>query len=101
MRITANHRQYFIRDGGGIPAGVTKSIWSEGGAAIWTAWNRVVNRAIQQGVTIAASAGNGFSNLNGSLATLPADLPNVISVGATGIRPLPAYPQEGGSGEGG
>ena len=46
-------------------------------------------------MTIVASAGNGYSNLNGSLATVSADLPNVISVGATSIRPLPEYPQEG------
>lgn len=64
-------------------------------AAAWTAWNRVINYARQHGVTVVASAGNDSFDLNGPVAHVPSDLPGVISVAATGIRPEPAYPQEG------
>jgi subtilisin family serine protease len=63
--------------------------------AVWTAWNRVANYVIRKGVTIIASSGNGDANLNGSLDHIPSDVPPIISVGATGIRPDPFYPQEG------
>ncbi|MCB2179604.1 S8 family serine peptidase [bacterium] len=66
-----------------------------GGSATWTAWNRVVNYAINKGVTVVASAGNDGVNVNGSLFHIPGDLPGVINVGATGIQPAPFYPQEG------
>lgn len=62
-------------------------------AANWTAWNRVANYVTQQGVTIVAAAGNFNFDLNGPVAHVPSDLPGVISVGATGIRPDPLYPQ--------
>jgi subtilisin family serine protease len=63
--------------------------------AVWTAWNRVANYVTRQGVTIVASSGNGDANLNGSLDHIPSDVPAIISVGATGIRTDPVYPQAG------
>ncbi len=64
-------------------------------AAIWTAWNRVADYVRRKGVTVVASAGNDGVSLNGPVAHVPSDLSGVISVGATGIRPQPAYPQAG------
>jgi len=46
-------------------------------------------------VTIVASSGNGNADLNGPLDHIPSDVPAIISVGATGIRTDPFYPQEG------
>lgn len=57
--------------------------------AIWKAWNRVVGHVVRQGVTIVASAGNEGISTNGPVAHVPSDVPQVISVGATGIRPCP------------
>jgi subtilisin family serine protease len=68
---------------------------SQEDVARWTAWNRVANYVTRQGVTIVASAGNDGVNLNGPVDSVPSDLPNVISVGATGIRPEPYFPQPG------
>ncbi|MGW8267376.1 MAG: S8 family peptidase [Longimicrobiales bacterium] len=65
------------------------------GAAVWTAWNRVTEYATRAGVTVVASAGNEIVNVNGPLFHIPGDLPMVINVAATGIQPLPLYPQEG------
>jgi subtilisin family serine protease len=59
------------------------------------AWKRVVNDVIRRGVTIVASAGNDGLRLGGQTVHIPSDLPGVISVGATGIRPEPVYPLEG------
>ncbi len=59
------------------------------------AWKRVVKEVIRQGVTIVASAGNNALRLGGQTVHIPSDLPGVISVGATGIRPEPVYPLEG------
>jgi lantibiotic leader peptide-processing serine protease len=56
------------------------------------AWKRVVKEVIRQGVTIVASAGNDALMLGGQTVHIPSDLPGVISVGATGIRPEPVYP---------
>lgn len=67
----------------------------EGGAAAWTAWNRVADYVTRQGVTIVASSGNGDLDLNGPVDHVPSDVTGVISVGATGIRPDPVYPQDG------
>jgi lantibiotic leader peptide-processing serine protease len=64
-------------------------------AASWTAWNRVTNYVIRQGVTVVASAGNGALNVNGAIVHFPGDLPGIINVGATGIRPAPQYPYPG------
>ncbi|MCZ7542177.1 MAG: S8 family serine peptidase [Anaerolineae bacterium] len=65
------------------------------GAAVWTAWNRVANYVRNAGVTIVASSGNGGVSLNGAIAHIPGDLPGIINVGGTGIRPEPTYPQVG------
>jgi subtilisin family serine protease len=59
------------------------------------AWKRVVRDIIGQGVTIVASAGNDSLRLGGQTVHIPSDLPGVISVGATGIRPQPLYPMQG------
>jgi subtilisin family serine protease len=59
------------------------------------AWKRVVKDIIGQGVTIVASAGNDALRLGGQTVHIPSDLPGVISVGATGIRPEPVYPLQG------
>ncbi|TMJ06495.1 MAG: hypothetical protein E6H01_01475 [Bacillati bacterium ANGP1] len=64
-------------------------------AALWTAWNRVAEFVTRHGVTIVASSGNEGMSLNGPVAHVPSDLPSVIGVGATGIRPGPLFPQEG------
>jgi subtilisin family serine protease len=71
------------------------AVMNEGGSAEWVAWNRVVDYVTKQGVTIVASSGNGNENLNGPVAHIPSDVTGVTSVGATGIRPDWAYPQEG------
>ena len=60
-----------------------------------TAWQRVVTEVLKDGVTIVASAGNDGLNLSGQTEHIPSDLPGVISVGATGLRPEPLYPQKG------
>jgi subtilisin family serine protease len=59
------------------------------------AWKRVVREIIRRGVTIVASAGNDGLMLGGRTIHIPSDLPGVISVGATGIRPDAAYPLDG------
>jgi len=64
-------------------------------AAQWTAWNRVARRTQQLGTTIVSSAGNPGRNTNGTFARIPSDLPGVIAVSGTGIRPQPQYPQPG------
>ena len=63
--------------------------------ATWTAWNRVANYVRNKGTTVVAASGNDGANLNGPVAHIPSDLPSVISVGATGIRPAPVYPYAG------
>ncbi len=68
-------------------------IFPERDAALWTAWNRVAEFVTRKGVTIVASAGNEGFNLNGPITHVPSDLPSVIGVGATGIRPDPVFPQ--------
>ncbi len=65
------------------------------GSAVWTAWNRVANYVRNAGVTIVASAGNSAVSLNGAIAHIPGELPGIINVGGTGIRPDAAYPQDG------
>ena len=59
------------------------------------AWTRVVKEILRQNVTIVASAGNDGLKLAGQIVHIPSDLPGVISVGATGIRPEPVYPLAG------
>jgi subtilisin family serine protease len=53
------------------------------------AWNRMVEEIIRKGITIVAYAGNDGLKLGGQTVHIPSDLPGVISVGATGIRPEP------------
>ncbi len=60
-----------------------------------TAWQRVVKEVIRDGVAIVASAGNDGMKLGGQTVHIPSDLPGVISVGATAIRPEPLFPQKG------
>ena len=71
------------------------AVMNEGGAAEWVAWNRVADYVTRQGVTIVASSGNGNTDLNGPVAHIPSDVTGIISVGATGIRPDWAFPQDG------
>jgi subtilisin family serine protease len=59
---------------------------------IIAAWTRVVKEILSKNVTIVASAGNNGLKLTGQTVHIPSDLPGVISVGATGIRPEPRYP---------
>jgi lantibiotic leader peptide-processing serine protease len=59
------------------------------------AWKRVVKEILHRNVTIVASAGNDSLRLGGQTVHIPSDLPGVISVGATGIRPEPVYPMAG------
>ena len=51
-----------------------------------------MNRA---GTLIVAAAGNSSFNLAGPIVHLPGDIQGIVNVGATGIRPLPRYPQAG------
>lgn len=71
------------------------AVMNEGGAAEWVAWNRVADYVTRQGVTIVASSGNDNVDLNGPVAHIPSDVTGIISVGATGIRPDWAFPQDG------
>jgi subtilisin family serine protease len=59
------------------------------------AWNRVVKETLRKNATIVASAGNDGLKLTRQTVHVPSDLPGVISVGATGIRPEASYPLEG------
>ncbi len=68
---------------------------SQEDVATWTAWNRVTDYVIGQGVTVVASAGNSAFDHNGAVAHIPGDLPGILNVGATGIRPNPVFPQAG------
>jgi subtilisin family serine protease len=52
------------------------------------AWDRVVRAATKRGTVVVAAAGNDNANLNGTLTSIPSDLPSVISVGATGTSTL-------------
>jgi subtilisin family serine protease len=60
-------------------------------AALVAADKRVVDHVIRAGTTVTASAGNEAVNLNGRIVHLPGDVPGVINVGATGIRPGPLF----------
>ncbi len=64
-------------------------------AGTFDAWNIVVQAVLAQGSTIVASAGNEGVNLDRNIVHIPAQLPGVVSVAGTGIRPLPFYPQNG------
>jgi len=62
---------------------------------VWAAWNRVVKYVTRKGVTIVAAAGNNATDLKGPVAHIPSDLPAVIGVGGTAIRPDPVFPLDG------
>lgn len=64
---------------------------SGGLATFIAADNRIANLVINAGTTIVSSAGNAGVDLNGTLIAIPADLPGVVSVAATGIQPVPRY----------
>lgn len=49
----------------------------------------------QQGTVIVASAGNESLNVNGTIVHVPGDIPEIVNVSATAIRPLPVYPAAG------
>jgi subtilisin family serine protease len=56
---------------------------------------KVADYVLKAGLTIAASAGNSDTNLNGPYANIPGGYPGVLNTAATGIRPQPRYPQPG------
>jgi subtilisin family serine protease len=56
--------------------------------ASWLAWDRVAKFADKMGTTIVAAAGNDGVSSNGTIASIPSDLPTVISVTATGSSNL-------------
>jgi subtilisin family serine protease len=58
-------------------------------------WDRVATYAKQKGLTVVAAAGNNGAYLNGPSGHYPSDISSVVSVGSTGIRPDPEYPQAG------
>lgn len=64
-------------------------------AAYRQAENRVANYVQSLGTVMVASAGNEELDLNGPIMHFPGDVPGIISVAATGIRPDPIYPQDG------
>jgi subtilisin family serine protease len=68
--------------------------WPEDRAII-NAYARTVSQVNKKGSLIIACAGNDGINLEGPVFSIPGDLSGVLSVGATGIRPLPFYPQSG------
>ncbi len=51
--------------------------------ASWLAWDRIAKWANRQGVVIVAAAGNSAFDLNGVIASVPSDLPTVVSVSAS------------------
>lgn len=64
------------------------------GSAFLTATNRVLEEVTRRGTLVVAAAGNDWLSYNGQIAGL-LTLPPVVTVSATGIRPQPAFPQEG------
>jgi lantibiotic leader peptide-processing serine protease len=71
------------------------------GAAGIQAWSRVIRYANKQGTVVVAAKGNENQNLNGTLFSIPSDVPGVISVGATGtstVFPVPPLDVFFGSG---
>jgi hypothetical protein len=51
------------------------------------------DRVLRAGTMVVAAAGNNAFDLSGPAPFLPSDTPGVLGVGATGIRPDPAFPQ--------
>jgi subtilisin family serine protease len=62
-------------------------------AASIAAERRVAGKVIQAGAVIVASAGNSSLDLSGRILHLPGDIQGIVNVAATGIRPLPRFPQ--------
>jgi hypothetical protein len=58
--------------------------------ASWLAWDRVTKYANKLGTSVVVAAGNAAEMSNGTLSHLPSDLPNAISVSATGTSQLVA-----------
>lgn len=52
---------------------------------------RVATYVTRRGTVLVASAGNGGLDLNGTIVHLPGDVPGMLNVSATGIRPEPRY----------
>jgi subtilisin family serine protease len=62
-------------------------------AAAIAAETRVAGYVNRAGTLIVAAAGNSSFDLAGPIVHLPGDIQGIVNVGATGIRPLPRYPQ--------
>ena len=62
-------------------------------AASIAAEKRIVSYVSRIGAVIVASAGNSSLDLTGRIVHLPGDTPGIVNVAATGIRPLPRFPQ--------
>jgi lantibiotic leader peptide-processing serine protease len=65
------------------------------GKLTWKAWKRVSKYAAKKDVLMVAAAGNDGLLLEGNFKHVPSDLPKVVAVGASGIRPAPIFPQPG------
>jgi lantibiotic leader peptide-processing serine protease len=60
-------------------------------ATFMAAESRVANYVARRGTVMASSAGNSAADLNGAWVALPGQIQGHITVGGTGIRPLPRY----------
>ena len=80
-----------------LGAGIPRNIQGGGGAAIWSAFNRVLNFVTSNGSVVVAAAGNAATDLDRakSIVAVPADSPGAIAVTAT-TNPalLPPTPPE-------
>jgi subtilisin family serine protease len=63
-------------------------------SAFLTAMNRVLDEVTRRGTLIVVAAGNDWMSFNGEVEGI-LSLPQVVAASATGIRPQPAFPQEG------
>jgi subtilisin family serine protease len=68
-----------------LGAGVPRNFPGGGGAAIWSAFNRIINFVTSRGSVVVAAAGNEAADLNRvqAIVALPVDSPGAISVTAT------------------
>ena len=64
-------------------------------AAHIAAEKKVANYVSRANTVMISSAGNSNLNLAGPIVHLPGDIPALVNVAATVIRPLPVYPQAG------
>lgn len=79
-----------------LSLGETLVLGGKGSAAVSAAIaaeRRVAGYVNRAGTLIVAAAGNSSFNLAGPIVHLPGDIQGIVNVGATGIRPLPRYPQ--------